>query len=67
MGGREGGRGRWRGGGSGLGGWLGGGEACAREGGAHARARGGKVHANFRLSFVCPMQAITYKCQDINC
>ena len=28
---------------------------------------GGKVQANFRLSFVCPMQAITYKCKQINC
>ena len=42
MGGREGGLGRWRGGGSGLAGWLGGGEACAREGGGRTHAREGE-------------------------
>ena len=46
-----------------------GGGGIAREGlrAQGSRARGGNVQANFPLSFVCPMQAITYKCKQINC
>ena len=35
--------------------------------GGRARTRGGEMEVNFRLFFVYPMQAITYKCKQINC